>query len=89
MYILKRTYKHPDPISVVKAYKQYIVALPMTDEQCNKALNSSQPDFEDMLQYESALEANCDYLVTRNQRHFPQKAMPIITAEELLNILDV
>ena len=89
VYILKRTYKHPDPISVVKAYKQYIVALPMTDEQCNKALNSSQPDFEDMLQYESALDANCDYLVTRNQKHFPKDVLPIITAEELLNILDV
>lgn len=89
VYILKRSYKHTDPVSVVKAYKQYIVALPMTDEQCNKALNSSQPDFEDMLQYESALEANCDYLITKNQKHFQKDSMPIITAEELLNSLDV
>lgn len=88
VYILKRSYKHPKPVSVVKAYKQYIVALPMTDEQCDKALNSNQPDFEDMLQYESALEANCDYLVTRNQKHFPKDAMPIITAEDLLNVLE-
>lgn len=89
VYILKRSYKHPDPVSVVKAYKQYIVALPMTDEQCDKALNSNQPDFEDMLQYESALEANCDYFVTRNLKHFPKDIMPIITAEEVLNILDI
>lgn len=89
VYILKRSYKHPDPVSVLKAYKQYIVALPMTNEQCDRALNSGQSDFEDMLQYESALEAHCEYLVTRNQKHFPKDTMPIVTAEELLKIWDI
>lgn len=86
-YILKRSYKHADPISVIEAYKKYIIALDMTEEQCVKALNSNQPDFEDMLQYESAIEANCDYLITRNGKHFPKDRIPIITADEYLNTL--
>lgn len=84
VYILKSTYKHSDPVSVVRAYKKYITALPMTDEQCVRALNSNMPDFEDMLQYESALSADCDCILTRNQKHFPKDTLPILTAEEFL-----
>lgn len=84
VYILKSAYKHSDPVAVVKAYKQYMMALVMDDNQCVKALNSGMPDFEDMLQYESAIANGCDYIVTRNKKHFPQNQITILTAEEFL-----
>lgn len=84
-YILKSTYKHPDPVSVVKAYKQYITALTMDDEQCQRALCSEAPDFEDNLQYEAALAANVDCIITRNKKHFNQSAITLFTADEFVD----
>lgn len=62
-YILRSSYKLANSINIIKAYKQYIYALTMDDEQCCNALNSDMPDFEDMLQYQAAIAAECDYLL--------------------------
>lgn len=42
-YILKSTYKKKEPITIIQAYKQYITALPMDEEQCELALYSGRP----------------------------------------------
>ena len=54
----------------------------MTASQCHNALYSSMPDFEDMLQFESAYGAGCDVIVTRNKKHFPQDAVQIVDSME-------
>ncbi|MFN2260710.1 MAG: type II toxin-antitoxin system VapC family toxin [Psychroflexus sp.] len=50
-----------------------------------KGLNSSFKDFEDSLQYFSALDSNCDIIITRNGKDFKKSLIPIMTAEEYLN----
>ncbi len=47
-----------------------------------KGLNSNFSDFEDSLQYFSALKAECDILITRNGRHFKESQTPVMTADE-------
>lgn len=49
-----------------------------------KALNSKFNDFEDALQYFSAIESDCDILITRNAKDFRTSAIPIMSAEEYL-----
>ena len=49
-----------------------------------KGLNSSFKDFEDSLQYFSALKADCDILITRNGKDFQQSQIPVMTGEEYL-----
>ena len=49
-----------------------------------KGLNSSFKDFEDSLQYFSALKADCDILITRNGKGFQQSQIPVMTSEEYL-----
>lgn len=44
------------------------------------------PDFEDMLQYEAAVAAKCDVIVTRDKkRHFPSSGLPILSPEAFLD----
>ncbi len=88
VYILKSSYNTSSPINIVKAYKQYIFALTMDDEQCCNALCGDMPDFEDMLQYQAAIAAGCDYIVTRNERHFPKETIPVVNSERFLSIFD-
>ena len=42
-------------------------------------------DFEDLLQYQCALSAGCDVIITNNKRDFREFCMlPVLTAEEFL-----
>jgi hypothetical protein len=50
-----------------------------------KGLNSDFSDFEDSLQYYSALRAECDIIITRNGKDFKKSQIPIMTPEEFIN----
>lgn len=56
-----------------------------TKEQILKNLNSSFKDFEDGLQYQSAIEANCDCIISRNKKDFIGTAIPVMSASEFLS----
>ena len=49
-----------------------------------KSLNSDFTDFEDALQYFSALEANCQFIITRNGKDFKNSLILVMTAKEYL-----
>jgi predicted nucleic acid-binding protein len=50
-----------------------------------KGLNADFKDFEDSLQYFSAVESNCDIIITRNGKDFKNSHIPVMTADEYLN----
>jgi predicted nucleic acid-binding protein len=50
-----------------------------------KGLNSDFLDFEDSLQYFSALRTECDIIVTRNGKDFKKSEIPVMSPDEFLN----
>ena len=50
-----------------------------------KGLNSDFSDFEDSLQYFSALRTECDIIITRNGKDFKKSIIPVMTPDEFLN----
>ena len=55
------------------------------DEPINeKGLNSSFKDFEDSLQYFSAIASDCEVIITRNGNDFKKSLIPVMTADEYL-----
>ena len=46
--------------------------------------DNSFPDFEDGLQYYSAIENEVDLIITRNKRDFKSSKIPVMTAKEYL-----
>jgi len=50
-----------------------------------KGLNSNYTDFEDSLQYFSALKSDCGIIITRNGKDFKLSQIPIMTSEEYLS----
>lgn len=59
----------------------------LDENTVDKALNSSFNDFEDALQYHSAIESNCQVIITRNGKDFKNSQIPIMTADEYLKSL--
>lgn len=49
-----------------------------------KGLNSSFRDFEDSLQYFSAVDSDCEIIITRNGKDFKKSLLPVMTADEYL-----
>ena len=50
-----------------------------------KGLNSDFSDFEDSLQYYSALRTECNIIITRNGKDFKKSQIPVMTPDEYLN----
>jgi len=50
-----------------------------------KGLNSEFSDFEDSLEYFSALRAECDIIITRNGKDFKKSEIPVMSPDEFLN----
>lgn len=60
----------------------------LNDQIIEKGLNSSFKDFEDSLQYYSALDSGCNILITRNAKDFKDSNIPLMTADEYLKSIN-
>ena len=59
----------------------------MDNEVIDKAINSNFKDFEDALQYFSAIATDCDLIITRNEKDFKNALIPILNSESYLQTL--
>lgn len=59
----------------------------MDDEVIEKAINSEFKDFEDAMQYYSAISSKCDIIITRNEKDFKTALLPVMNAESFLQTL--
>lgn len=62
--------------------------VPLSKEIINQSLNNFSIDFEDTLQYYSALDQNCDYILTRNKKDFNKIKELIPSKIEIIDTLN-
>ena len=67
IFIARKMLGYEGVVKAMQILDNYIRITAMTASQCHNALYSNMPDFEDMLQFESAYGAGCDVIVTRNK----------------------
>ena len=83
-YILRH---HPvaERYELVRMMRQPLFVLPCDANQLDAGLLTEVKDFEDMLQYQCALAAGCDVVVTNNKKDFHEFCrIPFLTSEEFL-----
>ena len=80
-YILRKQVSARHAHEVLRNFKQLVSVLPVDDAIIEQALKAGFTDFEDAIQYYSALTAGCSSFLTRNGRHYRKAAIPIFTAE--------
>lgn len=85
-YILTKQ-KSPTLVrEILRKFKVLIEIMTLDDKIIDLALSDNQfVDFEDGLQYYSAMENNADVLITRNKRDFKNSKIPVLTAKEYLS----
>lgn len=58
--------------------------LSNTKEQIARAIKLDSKDFEDSLQYETAKENDCDFIITRNKKDFIFSDIPVYSPRKFL-----
>ena len=61
--------------------------LPVDADGVRFAIDSKFKDFEDALQYYTALKHRCNYIITRNIKDYKSSGIPVLTAEQFLKTL--
>jgi len=83
-YILSRQHPEMEVRKILRKFKVLVNVLPLDDKISDLALNSEFKDFEDAIQYFTAIENDQDIIITRNQPDFKESKIPIMTAGEFI-----
>ncbi|MDP4723711.1 MAG: PIN domain-containing protein [Crocinitomicaceae bacterium] len=87
-YILRRHATHHYVVERLQILLNIITVLTTDQKQVLAALDSKFTDFEDALQYFSAIQSNkVDVIITRNTKDFKHSKIPVFTPQEYLATL--
>lgn len=84
-YILSKHLKANEVRKILIKFKVLVEVLPLEDKILELALASDFTDFEDAVQYYTALDNKLDIIITRNKKDFKALEIPVLTAKEYLN----
>jgi predicted nucleic acid-binding protein len=83
-YLIAKEYGQNRAIQKLREFKIICSVCEMDEPIVEQGLHSNMKDFEDALQYFSALKAGSDVIITRNAKDFKNSHIPIMTPTEFL-----
>lgn len=87
LYVSRKSLGTDEAISHIKTLREIIGVAPTGEMEFDKALTMNGKDLEDNLQYQAALTAGCDCIITRNKKDFPQDSiLPLYTPSEFFEL---
>lgn len=88
-YILLKQMNGKKAKAILRKLRLIVKVLPLDDKIIGLALNDEMfTDFEDALQYFTALENGKDFIITRNLKDFKNSRIPTITANQFMEVID-
>lgn len=86
-YLLTKVQGKENARKILIRFKVLVRVLPLDDKITELALASDFSDFEDAIQYFTAIENQMDIIITRNKKDFKIAKLPVLTAREYLKKL--
>ena len=87
-YILTKLKSAKEAREILRKFKVLVELLNLDDKVTELALSDdSFPDFEDGLQYYSAIENQIDVIITRNKKDFKNSKIPVLSTKEFLALI--
>jgi len=88
-YVLLRQMDAGRAKSILRKLRLIVTILPLDDKIVGLALNDEYfSDFEDALQYYTALENGQDLIITRNLKDFKHSKLPVMTAQQFIETIE-
>ena len=86
-YVLNKFESSTSVLNKMRKFKIICEICDLNEQTIVKGLNSDFKDFEDSIQFFSAIQSNCNIILTRNGKDFKEATIPIMTANEYLSSL--
>jgi len=87
-YILLKELNPKKAKEILRKLRLIINILPLDDKIIGLSLNdNSFDDFEDSLQYYTAIENNQDCIISRNLKDFKSSKIPVMTASQFIKTI--
>jgi len=68
--------------------RDLFTTVPLDEKIINMSIDSDFADFEDAIQYFSAVRCDADCIITRNKKDFKLSDVPVLSPEEFLSIYE-
>ncbi len=88
-YIVSRFRDKKHASRAIKLLRGTFSPVPLDEQILNQAIDSKMNDFEDAIQFFSAVRASANFIITRNNKDFPKSSIPVLTPEEFLAIIEL
>ena len=85
-YVLAKELKTEEVRKTLRKFKLLVEILSMDDKITDLSLNSEFKDFEDAIQYYTAIENKLHIILTRNQKDFKLSKLPVMNAKEYIEL---
>jgi len=85
-YLISKKRSEEEAKEILRKFKVLVHVAPLNDKIIDLALNSEFSDFEDALQYYSALQNEIEVLLTRNLKDYRKAQITVLTAQDFINL---
>lgn len=85
IYNCRKTLGKEKTAELLKLLCEYIKVAPCGQTEVDSAFAQVSEDFEDSLQYYSAIAVDADIILTRNEKHFAFSTIPVMNCEDFLD----
>jgi predicted nucleic acid-binding protein len=87
-YILRKTGGDSNARKFISSIVKYITVITIDHQNVLEALKSKFSDFEDALQHYSAVENQCEYIITRNIGDYKNSRIKVVLPEEFVKMYE-
>lgn len=87
-YLLKKQTTNLLALKSLRKLKTLVNILPIDEKVIEQSLNSEFNDFEDAIQYFTAVNNGITLIITRNKIDYKRSKIDVLTAEEFLKSLE-
>jgi predicted nucleic acid-binding protein len=84
-YIIRTQFERNDSRKIIAKFKTLVTVLSVDDKIIELAIASDFSDFEDAIQYNTAIENNIQILVTRNLKDYKKAQIQVMNPETFLS----
>ena len=85
-YLLSKELSGEQAKQILRKFRILIKIAPIDDKIIDLALNSDFSDFEDAVQHFCAIENECAIILTRNLKDYKKAQIPVMTAQDYINL---
>lgn len=83
-YVVRKYGKKAEAYRMLEMMRDVFTPVALDAQIVGQAIGAGFNDFEDAIQYHSALRADAECIITRNGSHFPMSGLNVLTPKEFL-----